>query len=204
MSFPFKISSTDPEVFEVAVDSGHCDCTRYLELRRSYGDKTATIRSTKAAPFHTAGIAYLTHYRYEGTAWKTYDPRPVASKYSGARLRWHGAPRRELSEGVKPWAETRRGRSRFSAVPISVPLVQVTEVRPGRSMSSPATCGACRAAIRQRGSPRVAAGPPIRTPTYPGDVNIPRFCRSGSLVGQSRYRGDGGAGAVPRAPSQRR
>ncbi|MEU9338995.1 helix-turn-helix transcriptional regulator [Streptomyces sp. NPDC048290] len=54
--FPFKVSESDPEVFEVTADASAYDVTWYLELHWSSGDREGTVVvDDSGRPFRTSG-----------------------------------------------------------------------------------------------------------------------------------------------------
>ncbi|MGW1409598.1 helix-turn-helix domain-containing protein [Streptomyces sp. NPDC002403] len=75
--FPFRVSSTDVEVFDLnAHVEGH-DVSWYLELEWSSGDRTGMLRIDDGGkPFRTSSIktrpGYM--YRYDTAQWETKEP----------------------------------------------------------------------------------------------------------------------------------
>ncbi|WP_424920162.1 helix-turn-helix domain-containing protein [Streptomyces sp. wa13] len=56
VSFPYKVTSSDPEELLVSARAGGCDCRWYLELEWSAGGRTGTVRITDGGkPFRTSG-----------------------------------------------------------------------------------------------------------------------------------------------------
>ncbi|WP_257132747.1 MULTISPECIES: hypothetical protein [unclassified Streptomyces] len=56
VSFPYKVTSSDPEELLVSARTAGCDCRWYLELERSAGGRTGTLRITDGGkPFRTSG-----------------------------------------------------------------------------------------------------------------------------------------------------
>ncbi|MFD3330757.1 helix-turn-helix domain-containing protein [Streptomyces sp. NPDC058701] len=56
VSFPYKVTSSDPEELLVSARTASCDCRWYLELEWSAGGRTGTVRITDAGkPFRTSG-----------------------------------------------------------------------------------------------------------------------------------------------------
>ncbi|MET8830860.1 helix-turn-helix transcriptional regulator [Streptomyces sp. NPDC004610] len=54
--FPFKVSESDPEVFEITADASAYDVSWYLELRWSSGERTGTVVVDDGGrPFRTSG-----------------------------------------------------------------------------------------------------------------------------------------------------
>ncbi|MFF3323515.1 helix-turn-helix domain-containing protein [Streptomyces sp. NPDC002889] len=66
VSFPYKVSATDPEILLVTGRTVTCDCDWYLELEWSSGDRSGTIRIDDAGrPFRTSGIRGRPVYDYD-------------------------------------------------------------------------------------------------------------------------------------------
>ncbi|WP_413759299.1 helix-turn-helix domain-containing protein [Streptomyces sp. MMBL 11-3] len=56
VSFPYKVTSSDPEELLVSARTASCDCRWYLELEWSAGGRTGTVRITDGGkPFRTSG-----------------------------------------------------------------------------------------------------------------------------------------------------
>jgi hypothetical protein len=56
VSFPYKVTSSDPEELLVSARTAGCDCRWYLELEWSAGARTGTARITDGGkPFRTSG-----------------------------------------------------------------------------------------------------------------------------------------------------
>ncbi|MEU3083489.1 transcriptional regulator [Streptomyces albidoflavus] len=56
VSFPYKVTSSDPEELLVSARTTDCDCRWYLELEWSAGGRTGTVRITDGGkPFRTSG-----------------------------------------------------------------------------------------------------------------------------------------------------
>ncbi|MGX1952594.1 hypothetical protein [Streptomyces sp. CB02115] len=56
VSFPYKVTSSDPEELLVSTWTADCDCRWYLELEWSAGGRTGTVRITDGGkPFRTSG-----------------------------------------------------------------------------------------------------------------------------------------------------
>lgn len=56
VSFPYKVTSSDPEELLVFARTAACDCRWYLELEWSAGGRTGTVRITDGGkPFRTSG-----------------------------------------------------------------------------------------------------------------------------------------------------
>lgn len=71
--FPFRVSSSDVEVFDLdAHVEGH-DVSWYLELEWSSGGRTGTLRVDEGGePFRTSSIAGRPeyYYRYDTSVWE--------------------------------------------------------------------------------------------------------------------------------------
>ncbi|MEU2181543.1 XRE family transcriptional regulator, partial [Streptomyces thermolilacinus] len=66
VSFPYKITSSDPEELLVSARTAGCDCRWYLELEWSAGDRSGTVRITDGGkPFRTSGTAGRPAYVYD-------------------------------------------------------------------------------------------------------------------------------------------
>lgn len=56
VSFPYKVTSSDPEELLVSARTAGCDCRWYLEMEWSAGGRTGTVRITDGGkPFRTSG-----------------------------------------------------------------------------------------------------------------------------------------------------
>ncbi|MFF9162180.1 helix-turn-helix domain-containing protein [Streptomyces longwoodensis] len=56
VSFPYKVTSSDPEELLVSARAAGCDCRWYLELEWSAGGRTGSVRITDGGkPFRTSG-----------------------------------------------------------------------------------------------------------------------------------------------------
>ncbi|MEU1802474.1 helix-turn-helix domain-containing protein [Streptomyces sp. NPDC019937] len=71
--FPYRVSASDPEVLLVNARTAGCDCSWYLELEWTSGDRSGTARiDDDGAPFRTSGAkgrpAYI--YDYAEGAWR--------------------------------------------------------------------------------------------------------------------------------------
>ncbi|MFF7652193.1 helix-turn-helix domain-containing protein [Streptomyces sp. NPDC007983] len=71
--FPYRVSASDPEVLLVNARTAGCDCSWYLELEWTSGDRSGTARiDDHGAPFRTSGVkgrpAYV--YDYGEGAWR--------------------------------------------------------------------------------------------------------------------------------------
>jgi hypothetical protein len=66
VSFPYKVSSSDPEELLVSARTAGCDCRWYLELEWSAGGRTGTVRITDGGkPFRTSGTRGRPAYVYD-------------------------------------------------------------------------------------------------------------------------------------------
>ncbi|MES4907503.1 MULTISPECIES: helix-turn-helix domain-containing protein [unclassified Streptomyces] len=64
--FPYRVSDTDPEVLLVNARTSGCDCSWYLELDWTSGDREGTIRiDDQGAPFRTSGVKGRPEYGYQ-------------------------------------------------------------------------------------------------------------------------------------------
>ncbi|MFE3019664.1 helix-turn-helix domain-containing protein [Streptomyces sp. NPDC059256] len=73
VSFPYRVSASDPEVLLVTGRAVRCDCDWYLELEWSSGAQSGTVRiDDRGRPFRTSGIRGLPTYEYDtiGRAWR--------------------------------------------------------------------------------------------------------------------------------------
>ncbi|KAK1183211.1 helix-turn-helix transcriptional regulator [Streptomyces sp. NBS 14/10] len=74
--FPYRVSDTDPEVLLVNARTSGCDCSWYLELDWTSGDREGTIRiDDHGAPFRTSGVKGRPEYGYqfEEQVWRRND-----------------------------------------------------------------------------------------------------------------------------------
>ncbi|MEW2632615.1 helix-turn-helix transcriptional regulator [Streptomyces sp. NPDC048389] len=77
VSFPYRISATDPEVLLVSGRTVTCDCDWYLELRWSGGGRTGTVRiDDNGRPFRTSapGGGPVYEYDYGSRRWVSSLP----------------------------------------------------------------------------------------------------------------------------------
>ncbi|MEU7280987.1 helix-turn-helix transcriptional regulator [Streptomyces sp. NPDC045431] len=66
VSFPYKVTSSDPEELLVSARTAGCDCRWYLELEWSAGGRSGTVRITDGGkPFRTSGTAGRPAYLYD-------------------------------------------------------------------------------------------------------------------------------------------
>lgn len=64
--FPYRVSDTDPEVLLVNARTSGCDCSWYLELDWTSGDREGTIRiDDRGTPFRTSGVKERPEYGYQ-------------------------------------------------------------------------------------------------------------------------------------------
>ncbi|NUK64294.1 helix-turn-helix domain-containing protein [Streptomyces lunaelactis] len=74
VSFPYKVSATDPETLLVTGRTVGCDCDWYLELEWSSGDRSGTVRiDDSGQPFRTSGIQDRPLFDY-GTGSGRWNP----------------------------------------------------------------------------------------------------------------------------------
>ncbi|MGA5216488.1 helix-turn-helix domain-containing protein [Streptomyces cinereoruber] len=79
VSFPYKVTASDPEELLVSARTAGCDCRWYLELEWSSGDRSGTVRITDGGkPFRTSGIAERPTYAYD-----TVEGRWITAAESG-------------------------------------------------------------------------------------------------------------------------
>ncbi|MER6139941.1 helix-turn-helix transcriptional regulator [Streptomyces sparsogenes] len=74
--FPYRVSATDPEVLLVNARTSGCDCSWYLELDWTSGDREGTIRiDDHGAPFRTSGVKGRPEYgyQYDEGVWRRND-----------------------------------------------------------------------------------------------------------------------------------
>ncbi|MFJ5935846.1 helix-turn-helix domain-containing protein [Streptomyces sp. NPDC093071] len=74
VSFPYKVTASDPEELLVSARTVGCDCRWYLELEWSAGDRSGTVRITDdGKPFRTSGTKGRPAYAYDtaGGRWIT-------------------------------------------------------------------------------------------------------------------------------------
>ncbi|MFK4687575.1 transcriptional regulator [Streptomyces pristinaespiralis] len=72
VSFPYRVSATDPEVLLVTGRTVRCDCEWYLQLRWSSGGRTGTVRiDDDGRPFRTSALAdgAVHDYDYGSRRW---------------------------------------------------------------------------------------------------------------------------------------
>ncbi|QGV80544.1 helix-turn-helix domain-containing protein [Streptomyces ficellus] len=66
VSFPYKVTSSDPEELLVSARTAGCDCRWYLELEWSAGGRSGTARITDGGkPFRTSGTGGRPAYAYD-------------------------------------------------------------------------------------------------------------------------------------------
>lgn len=72
VSFPYRVSASDPEVLLVTGRAVSCDCEWYLQLRWSSGGRTGTVRIDDGGrPFRTSALAdgAVHEYDYGSRRW---------------------------------------------------------------------------------------------------------------------------------------
>lgn len=77
VSFPYRISSAEPEVLLVTGRTVACDCDWYLQLRWSSGGRSGTVRIDDGGrPFRTSGLADgpVHEYDYGSRRWVSSSP----------------------------------------------------------------------------------------------------------------------------------
>ncbi|MGW5675922.1 helix-turn-helix domain-containing protein [Streptomyces sp. NPDC003860] len=66
VAFPYAVSQGDPEVLLVDARAARCDCTWYLELEWSSGDRSGTARvDDRGRPFRTTGVRGAPVHAYD-------------------------------------------------------------------------------------------------------------------------------------------
>ncbi|EFG10141.1 Hypothetical protein SCLAV_5068, partial [Streptomyces clavuligerus] len=94
-SFPYRVSSDDPEVLLATARTEDCDCDWYLELEWSSGDRSGTTRIDDGGrPFRTSGSRGGAGFVY-GTGerrWISLDEREGSAVEPGTERRGGGAP----------------------------------------------------------------------------------------------------------------
>ncbi|MCM2386943.1 helix-turn-helix domain-containing protein [Streptomyces albipurpureus] len=84
VSFPYRVSATDPEVLLVTGRAVGCDCDWYLELEWSSGDRKGTARiDDSGRPFRTSGVRGRPTYEYD-TITRGWRPVESAESRDGA------------------------------------------------------------------------------------------------------------------------
>jgi hypothetical protein len=77
VTFPYRISESDPEIFFIAVQTVRCNCKWYLDLDWSSGSRTGTARiDDRGQPFHTTSEKGLPKYLFDSIErkWRPYQP----------------------------------------------------------------------------------------------------------------------------------
>ncbi|MET8141759.1 hypothetical protein ABZU32_15750 [Sphaerisporangium sp. NPDC005288] len=75
LSFPYRITDSDPEVIDVGVETGDCDCSWVLELDWAGGGESGTVtiddggRPFRTTASATKGVGYLV-YDWDTHEWK--------------------------------------------------------------------------------------------------------------------------------------
>jgi hypothetical protein len=71
VTFPYRVSADDPEVFLVRGHTAGCDCRWYLELEWSSRGRSGTVRiDDHGLPFRTSGIDGPQRYEFGEAAWR--------------------------------------------------------------------------------------------------------------------------------------
>ncbi|MFF5634980.1 helix-turn-helix domain-containing protein [Streptomyces sp. NPDC012825] len=79
VSFPYKVTASDPEELLISARTAGCDCRWYLELEWSSGERSGTVRITDGGkPFRTSGTAGRPTYAYD-----TVEGRWITDAESG-------------------------------------------------------------------------------------------------------------------------
>ncbi|MFI8007895.1 helix-turn-helix domain-containing protein [Streptomyces sp. NPDC086010] len=79
VSFPYKVTSSDPEELLVSARTAGCDCRWFLELEWSAGGRAGTVRITDGGrPFRTSGTRGRPAYVHDST-----DGRWITDSDSG-------------------------------------------------------------------------------------------------------------------------
>ncbi|WP_251982611.1 transcriptional regulator [Streptomyces violaceusniger] len=76
VSFPYRVSASDPEVLLVNARTAGCDCSWYLELGWTSGGRSGTLRiDDHGSPFRTSSIKGRPQYAYDYTdgSWHTSE-----------------------------------------------------------------------------------------------------------------------------------
>jgi hypothetical protein len=73
--FPYTVSDSDPEVFQIRATTTRCDCAWYLTLDWSSGEQEGTLRiDDRGRPFRTTSITGLPRYSW---TWRSAQPQWV-------------------------------------------------------------------------------------------------------------------------------
>ncbi|MGW6916364.1 helix-turn-helix domain-containing protein [Kitasatospora sp. NPDC054939] len=73
--FPYRVSDTDPQVFQVDAATRAQDVSWYLDVVWSSGDRQGTLKvDDHGRPFRTAGVHGAPGYSYEGKYWSPAQP----------------------------------------------------------------------------------------------------------------------------------
>lgn len=81
VSFPYRISATDPEVLLVAGRTVRCDCDWYLELRWSSGGRSGAVRIDDGGrPFRTSALGDGPVYEYDYGARRWVSSLPTSRR----------------------------------------------------------------------------------------------------------------------------
>ncbi|MFD0350979.1 hypothetical protein ACFQ0M_42990 [Kitasatospora aburaviensis] len=74
-NFPYRVSVTDPQVFNVDAATTSQDVTWYLDLVWTSGDRQGRLRvDDHGRPFHTVGIRDAAAFSYDGRKWSPTQP----------------------------------------------------------------------------------------------------------------------------------
>ncbi|HET6855530.1 MAG TPA: helix-turn-helix domain-containing protein [Streptomyces sp.] len=75
VSFPYKVSATDPELLLVTSRTVNCDCDWYLELEWSSGARSGSVRiDDNGRPFRTSGTKNRPTYDFDHTGTRSWIP----------------------------------------------------------------------------------------------------------------------------------
>ncbi|WP_434594794.1 helix-turn-helix domain-containing protein [Streptomyces sp. A5-4] len=75
VSFPYKVSATDPELLLVTSRTVNCDCDWYLELEWSSGSLSGSVRiDNNGRPFRTSGTKGRPTYDFDHTDSRSWIP----------------------------------------------------------------------------------------------------------------------------------
>ncbi|MEU9364179.1 hypothetical protein [Streptomyces avermitilis] len=86
VNFPYRISSTEPEVFLVHARTGTCDCRFHLNLDWTSGDRKGTLRIADGkSPFRVIGTQQLRLFELDMDK-QQWVKQPGADTVPGAEL----------------------------------------------------------------------------------------------------------------------
>ncbi|WP_413470915.1 hypothetical protein [Streptomyces peucetius] len=81
VSFPYRISATDPKVLLVAGRTVTCDCDWYPELRWSSGGRSGAVRIDDGGrPFRTSALGDGPVYEYDYGARRRVSSLPTSRR----------------------------------------------------------------------------------------------------------------------------